>query len=108
MDSRQILNSTDQTPGSENATGRIASMFLRVALGAVLAGGAFVDLTMHTNAASELPPPALPSPAAVSAPGTRNDAAVRMAPSTTEYYFPAQHTNQAKWNDGNVMTYEHD
>jgi hypothetical protein len=109
MDSPQILNSVDRTTGSEDATGRrMASIVRRIAFVAVLASGAFVDLRMHTNAASDLQPPALPGPTAVSAPGTGNDAAVRMAPSATEYYFPAQHTNQAKSSDGNVMTYEHD
>lgn len=33
---------------------------------------------------------------------------VRQASAATEYYFPAQFSNQARSNDGNVMTYEHD
>lgn len=33
---------------------------------------------------------------------------IRQASAATEYYFPAQFNNQARSNDGNVMTYEHD
>ena len=67
MDSPQILNSVDRTTGSEDATGRrMASIVRRIAFVAVLASGAFVDLRMHTNAASDLQPPALPGPTAVS------------------------------------------
>ena len=107
MHSPQTMNSTDRTPGLQDPTAiRMSSALGRIALVAVLAGFALVDFATQNRMASDQSAAALAGTIAISAPGAGNDLAGQLVPSATEYYFPAQYMNQARSNDGNVMTYD--
>jgi hypothetical protein len=98
MKSSHIPDSTSRSRGIELAVDtRDTSLAGRIALVTVLAGCIFVAFaTRHDTALGQ------------SSPAVTIEPVAQTASTAAEYYFPAHFTNQARSNDGNVTTYEHD